>query len=141
MEEKLKRMQKKEEEKQKRIYEREVEKERRNVFNFLNRTIGNQSKDANKTKESEQSSDIKLTSSKDLNIEQFKITEDTKKLARDILKLKSSISRHSEGTPAYRHAKMLILDKEKELDLIKNKEQRIIKEQQQRKDKQKMTVF
>lgn len=131
-------MQKKEEERQKRAYEREIERERRNVFNFLNKAIGDQAKEANPATPS---TNIKQTTTKDLNIEQFKINEETKKLDKEIIKLNSSLSRHAEGTSGHRNIKSQIVEKHKELDALKIKEKLITKEQMQRKDKQKMTIF
>lgn len=138
VQQKLKRMQKKEEQRQRRAYEREKERERRNVFNFINRTIGDQHKEENNPSSS---TNIKKSSTKDLNIEQFKINEEAKRLDKEIVKLNSSLSRHSEGTPPHRNIKLQIVERHKELDALKNKERQIAKEQSQRKDKQKMTVF
>ncbi|KAI5630768.1 g-patch domain-containing protein [Phthorimaea operculella] len=139
VEQKLKRMQKKEEDRNKRAYEREKEKERRNVFNFLNRTLGD------KTEETEGAIapkiDIKQSSTKDLNIEQFKVTEDVRRVERDIVKLNSSLSRHAAGTPGHRNVNLQIMEKNKELSALRQKEDQLNKEQSHRKNKQKMTVF
>ncbi|XP_026323554.1 zinc finger CCCH-type with G patch domain-containing protein [Hyposmocoma kahamanoa] len=138
VEQKLKRMQKREEERNKRAYEREKEKERRNVFNFLNRTLGST---PDESEPSKSSMDIKQSTSKDLNIEQFKIMEDTKKAEREIIKLNSSLSKYQPGTPGHRNINMQISEKNKELNQLRSKEREITKEQNHRKNKQKMTVF
>ncbi|KAJ2946470.1 hypothetical protein O0L34_g12515 [Tuta absoluta] len=139
VEQKLKRMQKKEEDRNKRAYEREKEKERRNVFNFLNRTLGD------KAEETEgviaPKIDIKQSTTKDLNIEQFKVTEDVRRVERDIMKLNTSLSRHAAGTPGYRNVNLQIMEKNKELSALRQKEEQLNKEQSHRKNKQKMTVF
>ncbi|RVE50404.1 hypothetical protein evm_004941 [Chilo suppressalis] len=138
VEQKLKRMQKKEEERNKRAYEREKERERRNVFNFLNRTLG----DTPEEQEASASSvSLKKSSTKDLNIEQFKITEDLKRLERELIKLNSSLSKYSAGSEGHRSITMHIIEKNKELSALKNKEKQISREQSNRKDKQKMTIF
>lgn len=133
----MQRLQKKEEERNKRAYEREKERERRNVFNFINRTLG----DDSETPTVAPSINVKESTSKDLNIEQFKITEDVKKLERDITKLNSSLGKYPLGTPGYRSIAVQIAEKNKELEMLRRRENQITREQKQRKDKVKMTVF
>lgn len=140
MEQRLKRLQKKEEERNKRAYEREKEKERRNVFNFLNRTLGDNPEDQ-EAATAAPTINIKQSTVKDLNIEQFKLTEDTKRIEKELVKLNSSLSRYPSGSNGHNSIKMQILEKNKELTAIKNREHQITKEQTHRKDKQKMTVF
>ncbi|XP_073943082.1 zinc finger CCCH-type with G patch domain-containing protein [Choristoneura fumiferana] len=140
VEQRLKRLQKKEEERNLRAYEREKEKERKNVFNFINKTLGDKPDDGEPSAISP-TVEIKQSTSKDLNIKQFKINEDTKKVEKDIIKLNSSLSRHSAGSEGYRRIQSQIIEKNKELNNLKKMEQQIAKEQTHRKDKQKMTVF
>lgn len=140
VEQKLKRLQKKEEERNKRAYEREKERERRNVFNFLNNTLGNKS-DSAESSNSASTIDVKQSSSKDLNIEKFKLEEDCKKVENEILKLNNSLVKYPSGSNGHRSISMQISEKNKELNLMRNKEKQIFNEQKQRKDKQKMTVF
>lgn len=132
----MQRLQKKEEERNKRAYEREKERERKNVFNFINQTLGNCS-EASVTP----SIDVRQSTSKDLNIEQFKITEDMKKLERDVVKLTSSLGKYPSGTAGYRSIAAQIFEKNKELDSLRRIDSQISREQKQRKDKVKMTVF
>ncbi|XP_059049357.1 zinc finger CCCH-type with G patch domain-containing protein isoform X2 [Achroia grisella] len=139
VEQKLKRLQKKEEERNKRAYEREKERERRNVFNFLNRTLGDKSDEVETSIVPPKV--IKESTSKDLNIEQFKIMEDIKKLEREILKLNNSLVRHDLGSSGHRSINLQIQEKNKELNALKSKEHLISKEQRHRKDKHKMAVF
>ncbi|CAK1599726.1 unnamed protein product [Parnassius mnemosyne] len=140
VEKKLRRLQKREEERNKRAYEREKERERRNVFNFLNRTLGDSS-DKPESSTGISISDIKQSTSKDLNIEQFKITQDSKRLEQEILKLNTSLAKYHSRTSVYINLKSQIDEKSKELETLKNREQQIEKEQKHRKDKKKMTVF
>nr|XP_034824061.1 zinc finger CCCH-type with G patch domain-containing protein [Maniola hyperantus] len=140
VEQKLKRLQKKEEERNKRAYEREKERERRNVFNFLNNTLGD------KLESSEQSTkvpsiDIKKSTSKDLNIEQFKLEEDCRKIENEIIKLNNTLAKYPQGTSGYTSIAMQVAERNKELSTLRYKERQIAKEQKLRKDKQKMTVF
>ncbi|KAL4706809.1 hypothetical protein ACJJTC_010043 [Scirpophaga incertulas] len=104
VEQRLKKMQKKEEERNKRAYEREKERERREK-------------------------------------QQFKITEDTKRLEKEIMKLNSSLARQAPGSSSHRSINVQLAEKNRELNTLKSKESQIIKEQRQRKDKQKMTIF
>ncbi|XP_013144280.1 PREDICTED: zinc finger CCCH-type with G patch domain-containing protein [Papilio polytes] len=140
VEQKLKRLQKREEERNKRAYEREKERERRNVFNFLNRTLGDSSGKPETSTETSLT-DIKQSTNKDLNIEQFKITQDTKKLELELNKLKNSLNKYSSGSSVSLNIKSQIAEKSRELDNLKNREQNIEKEQRRRKDKKNMTVF
>lgn len=139
MEQKLRRLQKKEEERNKRAYEREKEKERRNVFNFLNRTLGDKS---NNPEPSEGPViDIKQSTSKDLNIETFKIAEDTKRIEREVVKLNSSLIKYPQGSSGFKNINMQIAQKNMELDALRKKEREIAKEQTRRQNKQKMSIF
>ncbi|XP_045512852.1 zinc finger CCCH-type with G patch domain-containing protein isoform X3 [Pieris brassicae] len=138
VEQRLKRLQKREEERNKRAYEREKERERRNVFNFINKTLGD-STEANEVPTT--SIDIKQTSSKDLNIEQFKLEEESRRVEGEIVKLKNTLGRYPPGTNGHRNVSQQLTEKSKELTTLKNKEQQIAREQKHRKDKQKMTVF
>ncbi|XP_047039923.1 zinc finger CCCH-type with G patch domain-containing protein isoform X2 [Helicoverpa zea] len=138
VEQKLRRLQKKEEERNKRAYEREKERERHNVFNFLNRTLGDKTEPDN---EPETSLDVKQSSSKVLNVEQFKITEDKKRIEKEIIKLNSSLIKYPSGSNGHRSITLQILEKNKELDSLVQKEKQISKEQSHRKDKEKMTIF
>ncbi|CAH0722496.1 unnamed protein product, partial [Brenthis ino] len=140
VEQKLKRLQTREEERNKRAYEREKERERRNVFNFLNNTLGDKS-EASEPGTNALSIDIKQSTSKDLNIEKFKVEQDCKKVENEILKLSNSLGKYPQGTNGHRSISMQIAEKNKELNIMRNKEKQILNEQKQRKDKHKMTVF
>ncbi|XP_023934497.2 zinc finger CCCH-type with G patch domain-containing protein isoform X2 [Bicyclus anynana] len=137
VEQKLKRLQKKEEERNKRAYEREKERERRNVFNFLNNTLGETTEQSTNVP----SIDIKQSTSKDLNIEQFKLEEDCRKIENEIIKLNNTLAKYPQDSNGHRSIAMKVAEKSKELNLLRNKEMQIAKEQKQRKDKKKMTVF
>ncbi|XP_038209316.1 zinc finger CCCH-type with G patch domain-containing protein isoform X2 [Zerene cesonia] len=139
VEQRLKRLQKKEEERNKRSYEREKERERRNVFNFLNKTLGDSAEKSEPTPAT--SIDLKQSSSKDLNIEQFKIEEDSRKIENEIIKLRNTLSRYPAGTNGNRNVGNQITEKNKELAALKQKGQQIAREQKLRKDKQKLTMF
>ncbi|CAG4925308.1 unnamed protein product [Colias eurytheme] len=139
VEQRLKRIQKKEEERNKRAYEREKERERRNVFNFLNKTLGDVAEKSEPTTTT--SIDIKQSSSKDLNIEQFKIEEDSRKIENEIIKLRNTLCKYPAGTNGHRNISNQIAEKNKELATLKQKGQQITREQKLRKDKQKLTMF
>lgn len=138
VEQKLRRLQKKEEERHRRAYEQAKERERRNVFNFLNTALGDQ---VEEKVEPESSLNVKQSSSKDLNIEQFKIAEDKKRIEREIIKLNSSLIKYPSGSNGHKSINSQIIEKNKELSCLLQKEKQISKEQAHRKDKQKMTVF
>lgn len=133
-------MQNKQEERNKRAYDREKERERRNVFNFLNKTLGDKA-DKEAAPATTPATAIKQSTNKDLNIEQFKIMEETKRVEREISQLNASAARHLAGTDGLRNVHRQIAEKNKELNNLKNKGQQISNEQQLRKDKVKMTVF
>lgn len=140
MQQKLKRLQKKEEERNKRAYEREKEKERRNVFNFINRTLGD--KEQTETNNCDPTEvDVKQSTSKDLNIEKFKIDEDVNRIEREIIKLNNSLVKYPQGTSGHTNINLQIREKTKELQALKQRERDIIKEQRHRKEKEKMTIF
>lgn len=139
MEQKLKKLQKREEERNRRAYEREKERERRNVFNFINKTLGDKN-DEPETSTNNQK-DIKQSTSKDLNIEQFKINEDCRKIEAEIVKLQNSLIKYPSGMNGYRSIAIQISEKNKELNTLKDREKRISNEQNHRKDKQKLTIF
>ncbi|XP_045502317.1 zinc finger CCCH-type with G patch domain-containing protein [Colias croceus] len=139
VEQRLKRLQKKEEERNKRAYEREKERERRNVFNFLNKTLGDGAEKSEPTTTT--CIDIKQSSSKDLNIEQFKIEEDSRKIENEIIKLRNTLCKYPAGTNGNRNITNQIAEKNKELAALKQKGQQITREQKLRKDKQKLTMF
>ncbi|XP_049887578.1 zinc finger CCCH-type with G patch domain-containing protein isoform X2 [Pectinophora gossypiella] len=139
VEQKLRKLQKREEERNKRAYEREKEKERRNVFNFLNRTLGDKADGPEPTVATKM--DIKQSTTKNLNIEQFKITEDARRVEREIVKLNTSLTRHAPGSAGHRNVNLQLMERNKELTTLRNKEKEISKEQNQRKNKEKMTVF
>ncbi|XP_050665384.1 zinc finger CCCH-type with G patch domain-containing protein isoform X1 [Leptidea sinapis] len=139
IEQMMKRRQKKEEERNKRAYEREKERERRNVFNFLNKTIGDSAGTCETS--SSTSIDIKQTSSKELNIERFKIEEGSRKIENEISKLKTILAKYPQGSNGHRSVSLQISEKNRELGVLKQQETQINREQKNRKDKQKMTVF
>lgn len=141
VEKRLKRLQKREEERSKRAYEREKEMERRNVFNFLNNTLGDKVDVDTEQSKRAPTVDVKQSSSKDLNIEKFKLDEDSKRIECEIIKLNGSLARYPSQSNGYRSISIQIAEKKRELDLLRKKEKEITKEQNQRKDKQKMTVF
>lgn len=139
VEQKLKKLQKKEEERNKRAYEREKEREKRNVFNFLNNTLGDKS--SQDTSVAPPMADVKQSTNKDLNIEQFKITEDTKRIEREISRLQNSLIKYPSDSNGYRNINLQILEKNKELHNLLQRKQQINKEQLHRTNKAKMTVF
>lgn len=135
----MKKLQKREEERNRRAYEREKERERRNVFNFINKTLGDKNDEPETSTNAQR--DIKQSTSKDLNIEQFKITEDCRKIEAEIVKLTNSLIKYPSGTNGNRSITIQISEKNKELNTLKDRERKISNEQKHRKDKQKMTVF
>ncbi|CAB3238501.1 unnamed protein product [Arctia plantaginis] len=104
----------------------------------LKRTLGNK---AEEVPEADTSVNVKQSTSKDLNIEQFKISEDKKRIEREITKLNSSLIKYPAGSNGHKSINLQIIEKNKELTGLTQKEKQISKEQAQRKDKQKMTVF
>lgn len=109
------------------------------VFNFLNNTICKikPSTSATATKAYE----VKAQSKAQLNIDNFKLDEEIKKVMQSLQQLKESSKRRSNDSMALKSLNHQISIKESELSDLQRKQSEIDKEQRMRKDKSKLTIF
>lgn len=109
------------------------------VFNFLNTTIC-------KIRPTEETSskqfEVKTQSKTQLNLRNFKLEEDIKKLTKTIDKLSESMKRQtSSSDPIAKNIQLQIQSKQNELVELHKKMSEISKEQRMRNEKSKLTVF
>lgn len=128
--------------KQQRINDR-LQSSSSNVFNFLNNTIckinpASASSTANSTTKS---SEVKTQSGAQLNIYNFKLDEEVKKIEKSLQQLKESSKRRSTDRASLKNLNHQISLKEIELSVLKGKQLEIDREQRMRKDKSKLTIF
>lgn len=150
VERKLKQQQKKQEAQSARAYQRQTEKT--DVFSFINENIFSTASGGVKqvaAKIGQQpvpigrhgQQNFKDHSHKNLNVAGLKISEEIRRIERDIEGLKKSLNRHAAGTPVYGKLKMQLNEKTTELVALKKSETSVANEQMFRKDKTKLSVF
>ncbi|KAF5295086.1 hypothetical protein FQA39_LY13237 [Lamprigera yunnana] len=141
IEKKLKQLQKKQEKRNQKAYERE--KQKVDVFNFLNETLFNEKdRQTPGTSKRNHRNDIKMESSRNLNVASLKIDEDIKRAERELYKIKESLSRHRDTrSQIHKTLKQKLFTKQQELQTLQVKSSNIISEQSIRNDKKKLTVF
>ncbi|KAL0117440.1 hypothetical protein PUN28_010344 [Cardiocondyla obscurior] len=137
---KMRKQQQKLEQQRERQYQREKQKEDRNVFNFINKTLGDKPKED--TSNSSQIKDkLKMESTRNLNVASFQIGENINRLEKESLKLKESLAKHVKGSVLYNNITIKYNEKQKELINLRASEKSITAEQNQRKNKAKLSVF
>lgn len=153
VERKLKHRKKKQEQINVKAYERE--KQKTDVFSFINDNIfsnvSSSSSTSNQTPETvlknngaatkKQQECFKNHTEKNLNVAGLKISEEIRKMEREIQKVKESIGRHSAGTPVFNKLKVQLNEKSSELAALKKSEMSVANEQLFRKGKSKLTIF
>lgn len=134
-----------------RAYERQTQQV--DLFSFMNSRIGGGGgKDGNAEKGSmatattttsttTTTTNFKDHSSKNLNVAGLKISEEIRRLERDIRKLREAQSRHKADTPVYGKLHAQLQDRDRELVALKKSEKSVANEQMFRKDKNKLTIF
>ncbi|XP_032676038.1 zinc finger CCCH-type with G patch domain-containing protein [Odontomachus brunneus] len=140
-ERKMRKQQQKLEQQRERQYQREKEKEDSNVFNFINKTLGDKPKEDNTAGSSRSKDKLKAESNYNLNVASFQVGKDINRLERELSKLKESMARHTKGSIFYDNIAMKYNEKQKELTNLRASERKIVAEQNQRKDKAKLTIF
>lgn len=140
-ERKMRKQQQKLEQQKEREYRREKQKEDSNVFNFLNKTLGDRSKDDNEAGSSRSKDKFKTESNRNLNVASFRIGENINRLEKESSKLKESLARHVKGSVLYNSIVMKYNEKQKELANLRASEKSIVAEQNQRKNKAKLSIF
>nr|XP_018912868.1 PREDICTED: zinc finger CCCH-type with G patch domain-containing protein [Bemisia tabaci] len=117
-------------------YERE--KQRGFFFSFLNEQLAGPSTPA-PTQKSNVS--LKNSSLKGLNVDSMRVGEDIKRVSKDIVKLKESLSRHATGSAVHSSISNKLRMAQNELFGLQNRENSINKEKSDRKSREKMSVF
>ncbi|KAL6428751.1 hypothetical protein ACFW04_007962 [Cataglyphis niger] len=140
-ERKMRKQQRKLEQQRKRQYQREKQKDDKNVFNFINKTLGDKPKDDNAASSSQNKDKLKAESNRNLNVASFQIAETISHLEKESLKLKESMTRHAKGSILYNNIMIKYDEIQKELTNLKASEKSIVAEQNQRKNKAKLTIF
>lgn len=158
VEKKLKQQQRRQEASSARAYERQQTRQV-DFFSFMNERIGGGTTSAddknsdNKkggsaaatmtttTTTASKSNNFKDHSSKNLNVAGLKISEEIRRVEREIRKLRESQSRHKSDTPVYGKLQAQLCERGKELDALKKSETSVANEQMFRKDKNKLTIF
>ncbi|RLU22015.1 hypothetical protein DMN91_006394 [Ooceraea biroi] len=133
--------QRKLEQQRERQYLRDKERENSNVFNFINKTLGDKPKDDNEAGSSRKKKRLKTESNRNLNVANFQVGEDISRLERQSCKLKESLARHVEGSALYNSIAMKYRETQRELTDLRASEKSIVAEQNQRKSNAKLTVF
>ncbi|XP_014473719.1 PREDICTED: zinc finger CCCH-type with G patch domain-containing protein [Dinoponera quadriceps] len=141
VERKMRKQQQKSEQQRERQYQKEKERENSNVFNFINKTLGDKPKDDNAAGSSRSKDKLRIESNYNLNVASFRVGEDISRLEKESSKLKESMARHTKGSALYNNIVMKYNEKQKELNNLRTSERNIIAEQNQRKDKAKLTIF
>ncbi|XP_011702720.1 PREDICTED: zinc finger CCCH-type with G patch domain-containing protein [Wasmannia auropunctata] len=139
-ERKMRKQQQKLEQQRERQYQKEKQKEDNNVFNFINKALGDKPKE--NTASSSQSKDkLRTESNRNLNVASFQIGENINRLERESTKLKESLTKFAKGSVLYNNIATKYNEKQKELTNLRASEKSIIAEQKQRKNKAKLSVF
>lgn len=144
-EKKLKKMQRKHEKLSQENYIRE--KNKTDLFSFINTQVlascGPTNDELNNSliKKKMSSVDLKNHSTKTLNVENFKLGENIRKLEGEITKIKESLARQKSGTEIYKHISGLLDGKNKELASLRLSEKTIDNEKKARKEKGKLFNF
>lgn len=139
VEKKLKRLKKKQEQINVKAYEKQAKQT--DVFSFINQRVFNQAPKSVVTKEKSKSTDLKSESGKNLNVAEFKITENIRKKEKEISTLNQSMSRHKVGTPVYLNLKTQLGVKKLEMENLRKSENSIKNEKASRHNKTKLSIF
>lgn len=98
----------------------------------------NESEESNKLKTSKA---LASSSRKGLNVEKFRVSEDIRRVEKDLIKLKESLKRHQSGSPVFNHINNKVLITESELNKLQASEQSITREQNRRDNTKKLAIF
>lgn len=140
VEKKLKRLKKKQEQINVKAYEKQAKQT--DVFSFINQRVFNApTKSIVTGKEKSKTTDLKSESGKNLNVAEFKITENIRKKEKEISTLNQSMSRHKIGTPVYLNLKQQLEAKKLEMDNLRKSENSIKNEKALRHNKTKLSIF
>ncbi|XP_014295690.1 zinc finger CCCH-type with G patch domain-containing protein [Microplitis demolitor] len=130
----MKKQTRKLEKRQEKQYQREKTRDR-NVFDFINNTLGDIPKDNSKPSSSNSRKSLKTETTRDLNLASFRIDEDIKKLENESSKLMNSLGKCPKGSIPYNNLVIQYNDKQNKLTHLRFKLKNITAEQKDRKDK------
>lgn len=147
VEKRLKKDQKKQELINARCYERETVNKTQDVFSFLNDNILSSSNStaestSDKSRSKSNKPALQNQSSKTLNVESVRISDDIRRKEREIAEVEKSIKRNiNGGTKINEHLKQKLSCMNGELNALQRAEKSLNKEQATRKTKEKLSVF
>ncbi|XP_076756222.1 zinc finger CCCH-type with G patch domain-containing protein [Xylocopa sonorina] len=141
VERRMRKQQQKLEQQREKQYQREKEREQKNVFNFINATIGDKPKTESQNNISKTKSNLKTESNRQLNVASLQIGENILRLERESMKLKESLARHAKGSVHYNNIILKYNEKQTELIGLRASEKSIAAEQDQRKNRAKLSIF
>ncbi|XP_053987563.1 zinc finger CCCH-type with G patch domain-containing protein-like [Hylaeus volcanicus] len=141
VEHRMRKQQQKLERQRERQYQRAKQQEEKNIFNFINATLGDKSKTDTQTSTSKSKNYLKTESNRQLNVASLQIGENILRLERESSKLKESLTRHAKGSVHYNNIVMKYNEKQKEIVDLRASEKNIVAEQNQRKNKAKLSIF
>lgn len=111
------------------------------IFDFLNNTICNIKPSTSATATITKPESVKSQSKTQLNISNFKLEEDIKKIESNLKNLKQSQSRLSKDSVPFTNLQRQIVDRERSLEHLQKTLQEVNKELTTRREKNKLTVF
>ncbi|XP_076281491.1 zinc finger CCCH-type with G patch domain-containing protein isoform X1 [Lasioglossum baleicum] len=141
VERRMRKQQQKLEQQRERQYQREKQRDEKNVFNFINATLGDKPKTDSQTSSTKSKSELKTKTNRQLNLAGFQIGENILRLERESSKLRESLGRHAKGSIQYNNIAMKYNEKQKELVDLRASEKNIDTEQNQRKNRAKLSIF
>nr|XP_033327619.1 zinc finger CCCH-type with G patch domain-containing protein isoform X1 [Megalopta genalis] len=145
VERRMRKQQQKLEQQRERQYQREKQRDEKNVFNFINITLGDKhffaAKNETQTSNTKSKNDLKTESNRQLNVASLQIGENILRVERESSKLKESLGRHAKGSIQYNAIAMKYNEKQKELVDLRASEKNITAEQNQRKSRAKLSIF
>lgn len=111
------------------------------IFDFLNNTICNIKPSTSATATITKPENVKSQSKTQLNISNFKLEEDIKKIESNLKNLKQSQGRLSKDSIPFTNLQRQIFDRERSLEHLQKTLHEVNKEQTTRREKNKLTVF
>lgn len=126
--------------KQQKISERNYSQNENEVFSFLNNTICN-IKPSSSTAVPQKTENVKSQTKAQLNLNNFRIEEDIKKVETALRKLQESSKRQSIDATVLKNIQRQIDEKQRSLESLQKSLSDVNNEQKSRKEKSKLTIF
>ncbi|XP_014223164.1 zinc finger CCCH-type with G patch domain-containing protein [Trichogramma pretiosum] len=119
-------------------YSNQVKREKSNVFNFINKTLGDKTDEPSSSKDHKE---LKKESSKNLRIASYQIEEKLSKLEKESAYFQKSMNQFAANSIQHNSAVARYNETQKKITSLKASAKRISSEQNQRKFKEKFTEF